>query len=394
MLCPECRRMVSKDGYCPQGHLARPDWQEQAQTAAAPPAAPLAPPPPPPASIGQTEPAQTTSPGTTWVTPSPVPSTPSQGAPPLPPAPRIAKTNAVVKALVAAAMVGALVVVALTFLGTTAGAANLKLVFQPGETHTYSFEVTVRGSAGNLQGAFTTDQAIAADLTQETGAIAKDGSAKLTFTIRNIHFTEGGRSIDAPPGVGGSFSARIRPNGRIVGIDGGDPFGLEDINPVGSFVNPANAGPLLPDRHVKPGQSWTIQESQELPDVGKLSFTATNTLQRRMVIDGNEAAEIDSVVKVPLDLGIGYDELVRQAKNDGEPTDDIPKDAGVTMTGVMDLNMTQVIYTANGLLQSAIGDGTMRGTMRFTGLPIGSLDIVFNIKMGITVTKKSTGLKA
>lgn len=389
--------MVGKDGYCPMGHLARPDLLEKAQKAAAPPQA-RPEPPPPPSHVPPEVPAQPSGEASVWRTPSPLApadqgAPQSRGAPPIPTAAPIKGSNAAIKAIVAAALVGTLVVMAVTFLGRTAGASNLRLKFVPGEKHTYTFEVTMRGSAGNLAGGFRTDQAIAAELTQETGAVDTDGSARLTYTIRNIHFTEAGRSIDAPPGVGGSFTVKIRKDGVVVGLDEGDPFGLEDINPAASFVNPANAGPMLPGRNVKPGESWTIEESQKVPDLGKLTVTATNTLRRRYSFNGNEVAEIRSVITVPLHFRIGREQLVKQAKNDGESTN-IPKDAGVSMNGSMRFNLTQVIFTANGLLQSAIGDGAMTGSMLIEGLPTGPLDIVFNIRMAVTVLKKSTGLSA
>src|SRR5688572_25444543 len=51
MLCPQCRRMVGKDGYCPLGHLARPELQMPPPKAAARPSsdAPTAAPPAVPA---------------------------------------------------------------------------------------------------------------------------------------------------------------------------------------------------------------------------------------------------------------------------------------------------------------------------------------------------------
>src|SRR6185503_17426259 len=113
--------------------------------------------------------------------------------------------------------------------------------------------------------------------------------------------------------------------------------------------------------NVKPGGHWRIEDSQSVPGVGKLTIVADNTLRRRLNIDGNDAAEIASIIRIPLDIRVGHDEIAKSSDNPG----DVPKDAAVIMTGSMIFNLTQVIYTANGLLQSAIGDGAMRGTMRF-----------------------------
>jgi hypothetical protein len=294
--------------------------------------------------------------------------------------------------LVASVTVAA-IVLAFVFLGGSAGAANLKLVFTPGETHTYSFEITVRGRAGNLQGGFAANSSIAAELTQRTGAVDKSGSATLRYTIRNIHFSDNGRTISTPPGAGGSFSTKIRPDGKVVGFDGGDPFGLESVNPAGQFVGPANAGPLLPGSRITPGQSWTVEATQTLPDVGKLHVKSVNTLLARRQINGNEAADIHSVMSVPLNIHIGRDELIKQAENNGDSVGTVPKGLGISMIGNMHFDLKQTIFTSNGLLQSVLGDGDMTGTMAIEGIP-GFPSIVFDLHFGITMTKTSTGQAA
>ena len=320
---------------------------------------------------------------------------PGYGPPPLAPEQLFAK-----KSIARARMIGivatvtiAAVVLSIVFFGGAAGASNLKLHFVPGETHTYAIEMTVDGRAGNLQGGFRANSVISADFTQKTGAVDKSGAATLTYTMSHMHFSENGRTIPIPTGAGGSFSAKMRPDGKVVGFDGGDPFGLEDINPAGQFVGPANAGPLLPPKNVKPGSTWTVDVTEKLPDIGKLHVHSESTLIKKLTIGGNDAVNIRSTMTVPLTMHIGHDELVRQAKNDGESTD-IPRDAGIGMVGNMSFHLDQVLFTANGLLQSAIGDGQLTGTMTIEGLPTGPLDIVFDLSFGITMTKTATGESA
>jgi len=321
---------------------------------------------------------------------------PGYGPPPLSPDQLFGKkptARSRIIALVATLTIAA-VVLSIVFLGGSAGASNLKLVFTSGETHTYSIEMTVDGRGGNLDGGFAANSIISADFTQKTGAVDKSGAATLTYTISHIHFFENGRTVPIPPGAGGSFSAKMRPDGKVVGFDGGDPFGLEDVSPAGQFVGPANAGPLLPSKDVKPGKSWTVDVTEKMPDIGKLHVHSQNTLVKLFRYRGNDAAQIRSTMSVPLNLHIGHDELVRQSDNKGESTD-IPGNAGISMVGNMSFNLDQIVYTANGLLQSAIGDGDITGTMTFEGLPIGRpVSIVFDLHLGITMTNTSTGQSA
>jgi hypothetical protein len=398
MLCPQCRRQVGKDGYCPSGHLARPELQERQQRRSAPPpVAPAFPPIPPAPGAPAASPATPGAWPSRFDAPSPELGAPPPGvgAPPPsfgPPSRGKGKRAAVVVGVI----VLALAVFAFTFLGSSAGASDLRVKFTSGEEHTYALEMTMTGRGGNLNGGFETNIGIGAEMTQRTGAVDKDGNATLNYTLKNFHFSQDGHRTTPPAGVGAAYSVRMRPDGTVIGLDGGDPFGLEDINPAGQFVNPSNAGPLLPKKKVLPGQSWTVEANQSVPDIGTVHAKAVNTLVERRKIGGNDAAVIHSVVSVPLNFRFGHKELVEQAKNDGEDGSDIPANASITMIGNMSLNFTQTIFTSNGLLQSVLGDGSMRGTMTIGGIPgvEGGLPIAFDLDFQITMQKISTGQAA
>jgi hypothetical protein len=280
------------------------------------------------------------------------------------------------------------------FIGGRAGASNLRIKFTSGETHRYRMEITMRGKGGNLSGGFQADVSVGADLIQRTGAVDKDGSATLTYIITNFTFSENGRRVSPPPGAGASFTVKIRPDGTAVELEGGNPFGLDDVNPAGDYLNPANAGPLLPGSKIEPGQSWKVKARQEIPDLGTITAEAENTLKERKTIDGNDAVVIRSDIHAPLKFRLGHDALVKQAKAQGESAN-IPRDAAISLLGNLDLNLTQTIFTANGLLRSALGDGRMRGTMTIEGIPgSGPLSVVFDMQFYITLIKLSTGQSA
>jgi hypothetical protein len=400
VLCPQCRRQVGKDGYCPSGHLARPELQEQIQRKAAqPPPAAFRPVPTPTEAVARPSDAPTDAPGgTVWKTGPITPTVPEPGIPPLYGEKPFGDSSGKGKktAVVVVAIATALVLLGFFLLGSSAGASNLKVKFTPGETHTYQVDMTLVGRGGNLDGGFRTSVGVGAEMTQRTGPIDKDGSATLNYTLKNFHFSENGRQTAPPPGTGAAFSVRMRPDGTVIGLDGGDPFGLEDINPAGQFVNPSNAGPLLPKKKVVAGQSWTIEANQNLPDIGTVHATAVNTLIERKNIDGNDTAVIRSIVTVPLNIHFGRRELVRQAENDGKDASTIPGNASISMVGHMRLNFTQTIFTSNGLLQSALGDGYMRGTMTIGGVPgfNDGLPIAFDLDFRLTMQKLSTGQSA
>ena len=166
--------------------------------------------------------------------------------------------------------------------------------------------------------------------------------------------------------------------------------------PFASFISPENVGPLLPDRTVAPGQTWTVEDKEKDPDSGiSLTLRAVNTLFERRKIGGNDAAVIHSVLTVPFDVTLDHDALVADA-NPGEDTSDIPRDASLGMVGSIQMTLTQTVYTANGLLQSALGDGSLRGTMTIKGVPGTNrpLTVVFDLNYQITMTQISAGAAA
>lgn len=402
--------MVGRDGYCPQGHLARPELQMKPPNAAPPPLTAAAPVPP---GVPAAAPAEPSAPAAGVNVPAGLgPSNPSldpatasgvlstqipAGPPPVPPEQLFAVGGRSKRAavwVVTVIALAAVVVFALFFLGQSAGASNLKRVFTAGETHTYSMEMTSRGRAGTLNGGITVNQFIDAQLTQRTGAVDKNGSATLTFTLTNLHFSSNGRRIAAPPGTGGAFTVRVQPDGRVTPLDNKDPFGLEDVNPAALFVSPSNAGPLLPDHTVKPGESWTIDVSQKDPNFGSIDLHAVNTLLQHQTIDGNDAVVIRSLVTAPIDITVGHDQLVDQAKRAGDTGAEIPDGAGIKVLGNLSYHSTQTIYTSNGVLQSVLGDFTMRGTTTVSGVAPQDVSVVFDLNFGLTMTKTSTGQSA
>ena len=188
--------------------------------------------------------------------------------------------------VVVTAIVVAVALFAYFFLGSSAGASDLKVKFVSGETHTYNLDMTMTGSGGNLNGGFKTNIGIGAEMTQRTGAIDKDGNATLSFTLKNFHFSENGRRTTPPPGVGLGYSLRMRPDGTVIGLDGGDPYGLEDVNPAGQFVNPSNAGALFPKNKVTVGQRTRWKPTSPCPT----SVRCTSRPKTRSSSAGRSAA--------------------------------------------------------------------------------------------------------
>ena len=407
MLCPQCRRMVGKDGYCPMGHLARPELQVEKERVWAPPAGPPPlvpaeqPPParaePPPARDPYTPPGlgpsnpppqpttaapsgDTVAPpsGVTWTTPPP--SVP--GEPPALPVETKRKGKTVFGVI--AALLG-VVLLGVFFLGRTAGAANLKYVFTAGETHRYQMSMSMDVSGGNLLGGGRFNGTVEMVMRQRVTKINKAGVATIEFAIERLSMTEGGkrRSVPLPSDV---IVIEMTPDGRVLSTSGAEFLG--DINPAAGLFGPESFSPILPRHKVDPGDKWSIGGDVPNPFGKSFHIDGTAELQERSGEGDQAAAVIKSVIASPLNFRI---EFAKIAEAEGEALPEgFPSNAVMTFDGNLSMNLMQSMATKSGFLKSAIGDMKMTGTFGIENVPqIGNVSGVLNMSVQLTLTALS-----
>ena len=213
MLCPECRRQVGSDGYCPQGHLASPE------RAAPPPATRRQP--------DEPAPAHETSQG-----PGMLPAAPSD------PGASLGATTSRRRPIVMTLVFGVLVVAVLAFLafGPSASAANLRYSFLSGETHRYALAMTFNMRAGSLAfggGAF--EGSMEMILNQRTTAVDEDGVATIRYAVETIRVVEGKRSVNVPAPAT-PLTVRMGPDGRVLEAKGSGLLDLGEEDPVSDLA--------------------------------------------------------------------------------------------------------------------------------------------------------------
>lgn len=368
MLCPQCRRQVGRDGYCPQGHLAAPERAAPVEPAFKP--------------MPQSIPAE---PGGALVEPRNPPVIPSD-----PDAARMTAPKAR-RPIVVGGVVLALVVGVLGFLafGPSASAANLRYVFANGEKHKYLLDMTFDVSAGNLAfGGVALKGRMEMLMSQTTTAVAKNGEATIRYAVEKIRVTEGKRSVNLPiPET--ALTVKMGPDGRVIDVQGSGLLDLGSSDPVSGltgFVGPESFGPILPDHKVDPGQSWEISENMANPFGDTIRFRGTGQLLERKIVEGQEIAVIRSDTNTPFNFDISFDDLAEFA---GEAND--LGDGRMTFNGFFSTNLTQSFATKSGFLKSVIGDVKLTGTLTIEGVPQlgpGQNSAVMNMAMNITMTEQ------
>jgi hypothetical protein len=358
MLCPKCRRQVGSDGYCPEGHLAAPER-----------AAPVEP----------------------RFIPSPTPPAPSAGGPPPVPestghAPkgRSAKPRIVIVLL--AVLLAGTGLAALR--GTSASAANLKYVFDNGETHKYllamdfDFRAAVSGFGG---GSFRGSMEMT--MRQATTAVDENGVATVEYVIEKMRVIEDNR-ITNLPAPDEPLTIKMAPDGRVIEATGNSLLKLRQSDPVSDIsglFGPEAFGPILPNHKVDPGQSWEIDEDMANPFGDTIRYRGRATLLKRDRINGQDAAVIKSDTNTPFNFKIGFDDIAEFAATD------LPRElrgASMLFNGYFTTSFTQSLATKSGFLLSAVGDLKMTGTLSFEGVPdeVKNISSVFNMVFQVTMT--------
>ena len=373
MLCPQCRRQVGRDGYCPQGHLAAPERVA--------PVEPMF--KPGPQSAPPSIPAE---PGGALVEPRNPPVIPGD-----PGATRAAPPKAR-RPLVVGGVVLALVVAVLGFMafGPTASAANLKYVFANGEKHRYLFDASFDISAGNLAfGGVALRGRIEMLMTQTTTEV-KDGVATIRYAVEKVTMTEGKTRLNLPiPDT--ALTVKMGPDGRITDVEGSGLLNLGSTDPVSDLTNligPESFGPILPDRKVDPGQSWEISEDMANPFGDTIRFRGVGQLLERKPVNGEEVAVIKTDTNTPFNFEISFKEL---AEFVGDSASSELGNGSMSFNGFVTTNLTQSFATKSGFLKSVIGDVKMTGTLAISGvkeLPPGQDSAVMNILMNVTMTEQ------
>lgn len=404
MLCPQCRRMVGKDGYCPMGHLARPELQEKP----APPVIKTPPPPPVPAErpappvesdpytppgLGPSNPppqqpatAAAAPDGGVSAAPMPAPAGTYPPPPPVPsegllPSGATKKSNRLTAVLVALGL-AAVATVGFFMFGGSAGAANLKYVFTAGETHRYQMSMTMKVAGGNLIGGGSFDGTIDMVMTQTVRDVDDAGVATIEFSFQKVQMTEGGRRqpIPVPNDV---VSIEMAPDGRVLDSSGTEFLG--DINPAAGIFGPESFSPILPRHKVDPGDVWSLDGDAPNPFGEAFHIKGDARYLKREGVGDQETAVIQSTVDSPIDFRIEFAKLADMSGEALPPG--FPSNAAMTFVGNLSMDLTQSMATKTGFLRSALGDMSMTGTFGIENVPqIGNINGVLNMQMQLTLT--------
>ncbi len=187
-----------------------------------------------------------------------------------------------------------------------AQAQALSLAYKTGDTYKYRLSTsgtqTMVASGLNIP----TSVDMTADETVTVKTVAADGTADLSIMLGNfvIKTTSGGITNTVTGIPDSTIDARVAADGRLVSSTGnqfgtGSPF-LAFTGLSGGFVSA-----VLPANAVKPGDTWSKNYDQAIPDgSGGIHIVSESTYLRNESINGVSAAVVETKSTGTIDISI------------------------------------------------------------------------------------------
>lgn len=197
--------------------------------------------------------------------------------------------------------------VALACGALPAHAQALSLNYKSGDIYKYKFDTASKQTmvAGGLD--VPTDVDMTADETVAVKAVDSTGTADLAITLGNlvIKTTSGGITNTLTGIPDSTVDARVAADGRLISSDSnqfgtGSPF-LAFTGLSGGFVSA-----VLPATAVKPGDTWSNNYDQAIPDgSGGIHVSSTSTYLRDESVSGVRAAVVETRRTGTMDVTLG-----------------------------------------------------------------------------------------
>jgi hypothetical protein len=234
-----------------------------------------------------------------------------------------------------------------------------------GDTYRYHMVMDMDANVGSTQLGVSEPVKGTVDMVMGMRVVEVDGGGVATVDVSMEEGTatfEGGReSIPSQ-----TFRMRIAPDGRLLSVNGSP---LSSATSGLGIPGSDQLTPLLPDRTVKPGESWSKNVDLPAPfGEGTIGLAVNGEFIGYQEIDGVQAAEMKTDSVVPLDLTLNLRDLAPFLGATGDAEE---LTGEMTMGGSVRSIQTSLVDLPTGRWYRTVGDITFDVTMRMSGLPAG-----------------------
>jgi len=284
------------------------------------------------------------------------------------------------------------VIATVVFRPGAADAAVYRFAFTKGDTHRYSFRLSMDGEIRTQGLNQPMKLTMSMDMTERVVGVDPAGIATIRERIDRGVVRVAGESTTIPRTT---VTMKLGPDGTIVGVQGAAGLGCSDADPSTQLIGPGQMYPAFPSDAIAPGDEWTIR--QRFPDPFGSGDALSVTTHNRLVRLGDDGlALIRSDMTMPLDWDVSMSDVARAVgracgASGGRDLSTLPDTGSFLYQGQIRMRLTQTIDRATGRPVSVIGSGVMDLTMAVDGFGQDmqvamdmNFDVSFNERTGPT----------
>lgn len=260
------------------------------------------------------------------------------------------------------------------FLVAACGSANtvsahtISLAYKAGDSYKYSVHLVFNYTVGIQSVGMTVplDIDLSAKETIKVNSVDSSGVADVTITMTDLTTkTSVNGTTTTTTTASSTLNLKIGADGRVISVNGSamGNTSLPGLSDTGSgFVSA-----ILPDKPVKPGDTWSKSYDQSNPSgsTGSLHVTSDNKYLRDEKVSSVNAAVVESKVNANLDLKF---DMASLGGSSGTPLFPSGPDSGLqslAMTGTVKSDVTSWIDSSARHVLKGRSTGSVDATLQF-----------------------------
>jgi hypothetical protein len=249
--------------------------------------------------------------------------------------------------------------------GSTGIAAHtIALAYKAGDTYKYTLHAGFKYTIGAQGVTIPFDLDVSAKETMTVKSVDATGTADVSIAVTDgsTRMTLNGTTTSTTTTSSSSVEMKIGPDGRIVSING-STFGNDSLPGLtGSQGGLVTA--ILPDKPVKPGDTWSKTYDQPNPfGAGTINATSNNRYLRDEKVGSVNTAVVESKINSTFNMTVDLSSMAGQSGTPLFPTGGATGLQGITVTGTGVTDITSWIDGSAHRVVKTRSTGTLDATL-------------------------------
>lgn len=259
------------------------------------------------------------------------------------------------------------------FLVAACGSVNaveahtISLAYKKGDTYKYALHFVLNYTIGIQTMSIPLNVDLSGKETVKVNSVDTNGVADATITVTDLSAkAEVNGTTNTTTTASTTVDVKIGPDGRIISVNG-NAMGSSGSFPGMSGTDSGLVTAILPDKPVKPGDTWAKSYDQAglMGSTGTLHVTTDNKYLRDEKVSNVQAAVVDSKINAMIDLTFDMSALAGSGGTSLFPSGGSAGVQGMTMKGTTTSDVTSWIDSSARRIVKSHSTGTVDATLDF-----------------------------